>query len=94
MGDSVVAGLCSRLPERRLGGQQRLGLRLIVDHLHSYWINEAAEAGLMRQELCDGDAGLAVGGELRPVAGDGVFVEKLAAICEHGEADRGNALGR
>ncbi|UVF78677.1 hypothetical protein NWF22_02030 [Gordonia mangrovi] len=54
---------------------------------------EAMQAGGVAQDLPDGDVGLAVLRELRPVRGDPLVIVEFTAVGEHMRARRGDTLG-
>ena len=94
LGQGMIAGGRSRLPEGRLGGEQGGDLVPVVEVGLGQGLLPAGEAGGMGHELSDGDGGFAVLGELRPVLRHrGVEVE-ISAVGQQEGGEGGHGLGR
>jgi hypothetical protein len=94
LSDRVVTGPRTGRPEGRLGGEKARHLLPVVEVLVADRFLPPRQSRSVAHQVADLDVRLAVGGELRPVAGDrGVEIE-LAAISQNESAKRRHRLGR
>jgi hypothetical protein len=90
--DGVIRLPRSRLPRRLLPGQHHGQPIRIRDETAVDRDIEREERGLMREQLTNGDRGLALLRELRPVRAHRRFVVEPAPRMPHGHRHRGEAL--
>ena len=92
-GQSVVARLGARLPERFLRCQHFAEFCPVVHDVFGHWLGPASQSRPMAHHLAHGDFSLACLGELRPIIGHGLVELQLAPVDQHVRAQRDEPFG-